>query len=181
MCADHRLLFEITANVVVIVLIHLAIGILANKQKKMLLRRYQKFFRPFHWEKKAFLYNVILHISFWKDSMPDLPRRLSGGFSKGRLLSRDISYLREFESEIRFAQIVHVACFLTLPFFLVVNHPCLRGWVFAGYVISHLPALLIQRFNHPRLLSVLKKCHHHGLCAQQNFSASTKNAAECAG
>lgn len=149
-------LIEVTATFAGILLVHFVIGVLANKLKTPLLNRYSRLIRPFCWEEESMFYERILHVPQWKDAMPDLARRLSGGFAKDRIQSREVSYLRRFESEIRFSQIMHSACFLSLPIFLL-RRSGLRVLLVAGFLAAHLPCLVIQRYNHPRFLRVLRK------------------------
>ncbi len=157
---NRRPWIKVTATLAGILLVHFFAGLLANKFKPRILRRYSGLILPFCWEDESPIYDRIIRVPLWKDTMPDLPRRLTGGFPKARLLSREAGYLRRFESEIRFAQIVHAACFLSLPLFLL-HRSGYRLWLVAGYLIAHLPSLLIQRYNHPRFVRVLRKISTH--------------------
>lgn len=103
--------------------------------------------------KKEKIYEIIFKIKLWKDKIPQYVSK--NGFSKKKLQSLNISYLRDFISETYRAEINHILCCLIIPvlFFLsTINIALIVSFlVFLG----NIPCIMIQRYNRFRIRRII--------------------------
>lgn len=113
-------------------------------------------FLPWAWENKGRFYEQKLHISKWKDAMPDKSQAVSSGVRKSVDSDASIAHLEALLAETCVAECVHWALLIISPvMFLTMSTP----WSWGGYVIyacSNLPLIAIQRYNRPRLVILLQ-------------------------
>lgn len=118
-------------------------------------------FRSAKWENVLF-YRNVLKVHIWKKLLPDGAAVTKGGFRKKSLSSASPEYLQKFLVESCRAEIAHWVAIM--PF-----------WVFGfwapAYVIPimlvyalavNLPCIIAQRYNRPRLRTLLEKVSGQG-------------------
>ena len=134
-----------------------ALGVLAHPVGQALPRRWfdphQAPYRCRDWEKGGRVYNK-LHIRRWKDRLPDMSR-LMPDMVKKKLAAADPMSLVQ---ETCVAECVHFCLgLLSLGAFAL----CRSGWmvcIVAVYILlGNLPFQIIQRYNRPRLLRLMRK------------------------
>lgn len=141
-----------------------AIGILSSIVGMQLPRRWfdpQRFpYRPYQWEKGGKFYDK-LHIRSWKDHLPDLSKYCRKMFRKRVDSHPSAENLDRLLRETCVAEAVHwVLMVLSLPVIKIWNGP--GGWiVYAMCMLGNLPFIIIQRYNRPRLLKMLKRMLVH--------------------
>lgn len=93
----------------------------------------------------------------WKHRVPDGASWFSGGFSKGRLVSREPAYLRRFIRETRRGEACHWCALACCGLFLPLN-PWWGDVIIGIYAVAaNLPCIVIQRHNRARLLGLLAR------------------------
>jgi glycosyl-4,4'-diaponeurosporenoate acyltransferase len=108
------------------------------------------------WERDGAFYRDRLAIHRWKSRLPDGAPWL-GGFSKGRVASRNPAYLHQFLLEAKRAEIAHWWMLFCLPVFFLWN-PLWACLVMTGYAFAaNLPCILAQRYNRLVLARLLER------------------------
>jgi len=114
--------------------------------------------RPF--EAEGRWYERTLHISRWKDRLPEAGAFFDGGMTKRTLPGRSAGGLERFAAETRRAEIAHWTSFVCLPLCVVWNGAlgialmCLYG------LIVNVPLIAIQRYNRGRTERILRRRPH---------------------
>jgi len=134
------------------------IGFLAGRIiPKRWLRPEQRLFRPFGFEKNGKIYEKI-GIRHWQNKLPDMSRILPFMMPPKKLTRDPAEQLPDMIRETCIAELVHLAlCFSGLY--------CLKLWPGAGGIavvliyilLLNLPFILIQRYNRPRCLQLLRR------------------------
>lgn len=119
-----------------------------------------KIYKQRKFEKKLF---KIIKIHEWKDKIPEIGK-MACNFGKDKLEdSSDISYLNLFIKETCVGEMVHLFSMIfgiLVIFILPINY-----WLWIGLIVCiinivlNIPLLLIQRYNRPRLLLLLKRAN----------------------
>lgn len=136
------------------------IGLAAHVIGEALPRRWFHYDRrpytPWKWEQRGRFYERAFHISKWKDAMPDKSQAVKSGVRKSMDGGASIAHLEALLAETCVAEWVHWALLAISPvMFLTMRLP----WSWAGYAIyafSNLPLIAIQRYNRPRLVTLLQ-------------------------
>ena len=94
-------------------------------------------------------YEKILKIKKWKDLVPQYVGKT--GFSKKKMISLKLDYIKRFIAETYRAEVDHLICCLVIPFIFLFNNFNL-SIIFSSIVcISNIPCILIQKYNRLRL------------------------------
>lgn len=106
---------------------------------------------------EEWLYQHVLHVRQWKDSLPDAAGWFAGGFAKRSLATAEPDYLRRFIRETWRGELCHWSAFAFLPVFFLWN-PWWADLVCLAYVIAaNLPCIIVQRHNRLRLRKLLAR------------------------
>lgn len=136
------------------------IGLLAHFVGEALPRRWFHYdhrpYLPWKWEKQGRFYDRKLHISKWKDLTLDKSQAVKSSVTKSIGTDRTAAHLESLLAETCVAEAVHWALLIISPvMFLTMNLPLsIPG--FAIYAVSNLISLMIQRYNRPRLVTLLR-------------------------
>lgn len=136
------------------------VGILAHVVGEALPRRWfhwDRFpYRAWVWEREGNAYEA-LGIRRWKDRLPDKSKHTKRTFTKQMRGHQGGDGLLRFVQETCVAECIHwILIFLSLPLYMFVPTP-LGLVVTVLYALSNLPFILIQRYNRPRLLRILRR------------------------
>lgn len=118
---------------------------------------YRRFpFKCYAWEKNGRIYEK-LGVRWFKTHSIDMSRIMPGTFPKQNTMSRDRAHLERLVQEMCNAELVHwVLAFLSPVFWLLIE-----GWygvaITVGYAMSNLGDIMIQRYNRPRIIMILKR------------------------
>ena len=114
-------------------------------------------FRMRRWERDGEVYNRILRVSRWKKFLPDGAAATKNGYRKKNMTDFSRENLDRFVIESCRAELSHMLA--VLPFWVF-------GFFAPSYVIPimfvyalavNLPCVLVQRYNRPRALKLMKK------------------------
>lgn len=117
------------------------------------------------WEQGGGIYSRVFRIHYWKDFMPDLGSMISIVMPKQKLDTEvrhqedadEKAYLRRFVIETRRAEAVHWIILVSGFFYRIWNDSLLiSGFMSLLTIVTNLPFIMIQRFNRPRLIRLLK-------------------------
>ncbi|MDD6307859.1 MAG: hypothetical protein PUB07_00645 [Clostridia bacterium] len=106
------------------------------------------------WEKNGKFYQKI-SIRRWKRYLPDKSHLIHSMVKKSLENGYNILYMQQLLKETCVAECMHDCLLLLSPLFaLYIQRPW--GTIFAVlYAVSHLPCILVQRYNRMRLLRVI--------------------------
>jgi glycosyl-4,4'-diaponeurosporenoate acyltransferase len=119
--------------------------------------KYDKFpFASYKWEKEGIIY-AKLGVHYWKDSIPDASKIIKPMFKKQLDMPRSPEHIKYLLLEMCNGEAVHVALMAISPVFLIP----MDGWYSAVavvfYFLLNLLYTMIQRYNRPRLLALLRR------------------------
>lgn len=150
--------FAVGMQMLISVLVIAGIGILAHIVGEALPRRWfdpEKFpYREYPFEQHGKFYDK-LRIRKWKDRMPDKSKWVKGTYTKTLQSQNDPANLRRLLQETCVAECIHWLLLLLSPLVLVFTHGVAAAVITVVYALSNLPFIIIQRYNRPRLRSLL--------------------------
>lgn len=154
--------------------LYLAVIGLASSAAALLPRRWfhaDRFpFRPQRWEHEGKIYEKLA-VQRWKDKLPDMSRFLPWLTKKQVNASISAAQAKRLVQETCVAELVHDILSI-LTFGCVWIWPGWGLWLSIAYVlIGHLPYIVIQRYNRPRLARM-----HALLKAREGRSHAGKDA-----
>lgn len=124
------------------------------------LRFYQEkslFFKIASWEDSGQVWQRLVAVKSWKESIPDGARLFKFGYEKKALKGLDVQTLRTFADETKRAEFTHWLSILPAPLFFLWN-PIWAGWVMIVYaLLFNIPFIIVQRYNRARLEVILNR------------------------
>ncbi|MFW5775295.1 MAG: glycosyl-4,4'-diaponeurosporenoate acyltransferase [Chitinivibrionales bacterium] len=136
--------------------IHMGVAWLITRLPMTLFHPEGWLFRSRKWENNGQWYNRV-GVSQWKNSLPDGATWLIGGFPKKRLRAEAPDYVQRFVRETCRGELVHWVVIALTPVFLLWNSFSSFLIMIAYALISNMPCIIAQRYNRPRLQSLLKR------------------------
>ena len=113
-------------------------------------------FAPRKWERGGRIYRM-LNVHAWKDRLPDMSRVAPDMVKKRVSLTGSSGEVRRVAVETCVAEAVHWALML-LSFAIYLLWPCPPGAALAAlYALSHVPFIIIQRYNRPTLVTLAER------------------------
>ena len=118
---------------------------------------YRRFpFKCYKWERNGEIY-VWLGVRWLKSHSIDMSSIMPKAFPKQNTMSRDKAHLERLVQEMCNAELVHwILLFLSPVFWLLIE-----GWygvaIAIGYALSNLSDIMIQRYNRPRIVMIIKR------------------------
>ena len=109
------------------------------------------------WEKQGKIYNKT-YVYKWKDALPDMSR------ISRRMVRKSITpaqftpeHVDRLVVETCVAEMVHLILMLLSPVIYWINPTCLGAVIAIAYALSHVPFIIIQRYNRPTLVTLSKR------------------------
>lgn len=109
------------------------------------------------WENQGKIYNKI-YVYKWKDSLPDMSR------ISRRMVRKSITpmqctsdHVRRLVAETCVAEMVHLVLLLLSPIIYWINPTALGAAIAIVYALSHIPFIIIQRYNRPTLMRLAER------------------------
>ena len=118
---------------------------------------YRRFpFKCYAWERNGLIYEK-LGVRWLKTHSIDMSRIMPKAFPKQNTMSRDKAHLERLVQEMCNAELVHWVLVLLSPVFCLL----IEGWygvaISIGYALSNLGDIIIQRYNRPRIVMIIKR------------------------
>ena len=138
-----------------------AIGILSQIIGVKLPRRWlcaDRFpYAAWKWERQGKIYNRVC-VHKWKDSLPDMSR-ISRHMARKSISPMQYSsaHVERLAAETCVAEMVHLILMLLSPVIHWINSTCLGAAIAIVYALSHVPFIIIQRYNRPTLVTLAKR------------------------
>ena len=137
-----------------------AMGILAHMVGEALPRRWFNPeawpFAPFKFEHNGRIYDKV-GVRFWKDKLPDMSKAMPDMTRKSVSMSGGSAQAENVARETCVAETVHWVLML-LSWIIYRIYACTLGAVIAiVYALSHIPFIIIQRYNRPTLTLLAKR------------------------
>lgn len=120
------------------------------------------FFKSHKFEKQGQIYQKLFLVNRWKHLLPDGGAAWGRkGFEKKKLRNRSQDYLKEFLTESARGEMTHwlaILPFWVFGFFTPFN----TIWMMLAYaLVAHLPCIIVQRYNRPRIQRLLMRMESH--------------------
>ncbi len=136
-------------------IIYIAVlGVLSHCIGEALPRRWfdpdRGIYAPRKWEKGGKIYHK-LHVQRWKDILPDMSKILPDMVRKGFSLTDGSGAVARVAVETCVAEAVHWALFFLSGGIFLIYPTGLGMAITILYALSHLPFIIIQRYNRPTL------------------------------
>lgn len=109
------------------------------------------------WEHGGEIYEKLFLVKRWKSRLPDIGDFFKWRFSKRHFKNININYIQTFLIESCKAEFAHWMIILSSFLFLFWGGPSMFFKFFMLSVVLNLPYIIIQRYNRPRLVKLLKK------------------------
>lgn len=118
---------------------------------------YERFpYSPFSWEKGGKIYDKI-RIKKWQNKLPDMSKIFTRLMPAKKIVSLKRERIELMLKETCIAEAAHLAL-------MIMGFGCVSIWEGRGgiivsviYFIVNIPFVLIQRYNRPRLLHILRQ------------------------
>ena len=137
-----------------------ALGILSHCIGKALPRRWfdpdRGIYAPRKWEEGGRIYRK-LKVQRWKDFMPDMSKIMPDMVRKGVSLTDGSAAVARVATETCVAEAVHWVLLLLSGGIYLIYPTGLGMAITIIYALSHLPFIIIQRYNRPTLSLLAKK------------------------
>ena len=117
--------------------------------------------RAYDWEENGKVYEK-LGIRRWKEKVPDKSRWGGHEYAKTIRGQNDAENAIRLLQETCVAELVHWVLMLLTPLVFRFAHGLMAVLVVVLYGLSHIPCIIIQRYNRPRLCALLKRCQRKG-------------------
>lgn len=104
---------------------------------------------------KEKIYEVVFKIKLWKDKIPQYVSK--NGFSKKKLQSLNVNYLKDFISETYRAEANHILCCLIVPLLFLFSTIGIALMISFLVFIGNVPCIMIQRYNRFRIRRIILK------------------------
>ena len=137
-----------------------AMGILAHMIGEALPRKWFNPeawpFAPFKFERNGRIYDKLA-VRQWKDRLPDMSKVMHDMTRKSVSMAQGSAHAQNVVRETCVAETVHWVLML-LSWIIYRIYACTLGAVIAViYALSHIPFIIIQRYNRPMLLLLAKR------------------------
>ncbi|MEA4889998.1 MAG: hypothetical protein VB070_11100 [Clostridiaceae bacterium] len=141
------------------VLVYAAVQTLRIGTDMLLPRRWinpdSPYYKSWRWEQDGAVYQKYFNIRRWKDKLPAV--NSLNNFSKKSLKNASPEYLRQFMIETCRGESHHVRSIIETLLFAIWNPPLLFCVILILSYFGHMPFIIIQRYNRPRLRKMLAR------------------------
>ena len=140
---------------IIVMLWHYISFKIVSCQENSYFYREDNTFNEMFFLKKEKIYENIFRIKYWKDKIPQYVSK--NGFSKKKIESFNLDYLKKFISETYRAEINHFLCCLIIPFLFFGEYKMISIVVSLLIILGNVPCILIQRYNRFRIRRIILK------------------------
>lgn len=150
------------ANLLIFVFVSVLVSLIGEKLPRRLYSYKRSLFRVRGWEDGGRIYEKLFNVKKWKGRLPELSDVLHSRFSKKHLRALTHDYLVEFLVESCKAEFTHWMIILVSFLFVLWADIAIMFRVVLLANLLNLPYIIIQRYNRPRIIRLLKKSEEEG-------------------
>lgn len=149
-------------NLLLFILFSVILTLLAEKMPRGIYNYKKWLYRERKWEDGGRIYERVFFVKKWKSHLPDIGDILKWRFSKKHLADVHTDYLNRFLTESCKAELTHWIIILTSFLFIFWGGLVAFSRILVLAVVLNGPYIIIQRYNRPRLVRLLKRnaCQH---------------------
>lgn len=149
-------------NLLIFIIFSVIMTLVAEKLPVCIYNYKKWLYRERKWEDGGKLYERVFLVKKWKSILPDISDFLRWRFSKKHLTSNNSDYIARFLTESCKSEFTHWMIILSSFLFIFWGGftTCMRILTLSFFL--NFPYIIIQRYNRPRLVRLLKKnsCQH---------------------
>lgn len=112
-------------------------------------------FRERAFEKSGNIYQHIFKVKSWKGHMPELGDFVKSIFPKKQIIKLSREYLSRFALETCRAEFTHWCIIFSSLIFNLWNGAAMSIFMIILAIVLNFPYIVIQRYNRPRILTIL--------------------------
>jgi len=109
------------------------------------------------WEKNGEFYQQMFKVKRWKKHMPEIADFINSVFSKKSIKEFDNAYIEKYLLESCRAEFAHWCIIFSSVMFLFYAGTAAFIYMFLISVLIDVPFIIIQRYNRPRILHIMKR------------------------
>lgn len=146
----------VRANLLIFIFISLAMTFICEKLPKKLYDYKRWLFKERCWENSGRIYEELFKVKCWKAKLPEISDFMRWRFNKKHLAETNSNYLLIFLRESCKAEFTHWVIIIATLVFNFWNDFFASLLMFLLAFILNFPYIIIQRYNRPRLLRLLR-------------------------
>jgi len=113
-------------------------------------------FRERKWEQSGQFYQRVFRVKSWKDRLPEISDFIKSTFPKKSVKEFGSEYIEKFLLESCRAEFAHWCIILSTVIFLFYGGSEAFACMLAVSVLLNIPFIIIQRYNRPRIILIMK-------------------------
>lgn len=144
-------------SLLIFMLISMAMTVICEKLPDKLFYYKKWMYRERKWENHGRIYDTYFGVKKWKTKLPDISDFMKWRFNKKHLAESNKDYLSVFLMESCKSEFTHWMIILSTLFFVIWSDVTTMIIMFLLACALNLPYIIIQRYNRPRLVRLLRK------------------------
>lgn len=153
-------------NVLIFIAVSLIISLIAERLPARFYDYKKRLYRERKWEEGGRIYERFFFVKKWKSKLPELSDYIKTIFSKKHLQSLKGDYLSVFLEESCKAEFTHWVIILSSLLFYFSTDLFTASRILFLAAALNMPYIIIQRYNRPRIIRLLKKSEEEGCSLQ---------------
>lgn len=150
------LLHELGSNLILLAFFSIVITFLSTRLPEKLCFYKKWLYKERKWERGGRIYQDMFKVKKWKSRVPELSDFIKSIYPKKYINEYSIDYLLTYLTESCKAELTHVAIILASLLFHAWNSFFTATVIFIIAFILNIPFIIIQRYNRPRIVGMLK-------------------------
>lgn len=150
-------------SLLVFILISLAMTVVCARLPDKMYYYEKWMFRERTWEDSGRIYETYFGVKKWKTKLPDISDFMKWRFNKKHLADCNKDYIRVFLIESCKSEFTHWMIIFSTLFFIFWSDLPTTILMFLLASALNLPYIIIQRYNRPRLVRLLRKNSVHSM------------------
>jgi glycosyl-4,4'-diaponeurosporenoate acyltransferase len=146
-------------NLLIFILFSLVMTIVCEKIPIKVYNYKKWLFRERKWEHGGHIYEHIFRVKRWKSNLPDISDFMKWRFNKKHLAESSSDYLSVFLTESCKSEFTHWMIIFSTLLFQLWSDLISTLLIFILAFILNLPYIIIQRYNRPRLIRLLRRAN----------------------
>ncbi|MCJ7773344.1 MAG: hypothetical protein MUP22_09455 [Desulfobacterales bacterium] len=115
------------------------------------------FYRAHKWEKNGLIYKQLFKVNLWKRYLPESSSFIKGNYNKKSLVDFSETSLNKYLLESCRAEMIHWLAIIPFWIFGLFAPAKVISYMFIYAIAVNLPCIVVQRYNRPRIISLLQK------------------------